>query len=51
MDISLKLESVKGKRAMAVYVSGRCIKHGMTEAEAGALMARLLNEQFAEAKI
>jgi hypothetical protein len=51
MDISIKLETFKGKRGMAVYVSGQCVRHGMTEAEAGALMAKLLNARFSEAKI
>jgi hypothetical protein len=51
MDITLKLENIDGKRGMSVYVSGQCVKQGMPEAEASALMARLLNEQFAEAKI
>jgi len=51
MEVSIKLENINGKRGMAVYVAGRCIKHGLTEAEASALVARLVNEQFSQAKI
>ena len=51
MDISMRLEKVNGRRAMAVYVAGRCIGHGMSEAEATTLVAKLLNEDFAHARI
>ena len=51
MDISMRLERENGRKAMAVYVSGRCIRHGLSEAEASALVAQLLNEDFAHARI
>jgi len=45
----MKLETSGGRRSMAVYMDGRCVKSGLSEAEANALVARLLNEQFAGA--
>ena len=51
MEISIRLEMAGGKAAMAVYVSGKCIRKGLTEAEAGALAARLLNEEFAQPRL
>ena len=51
MQVSLKLENHNGKRGMAVHVAGQCVKNGLSEAEAAALMARILNEQFAQPKL
>lgn len=51
MDIALKLEKINGRTMMAVYVSGRCVRDGLSEAEATALIARLLNEEFAHARV
>ena len=51
MAVSMKLETSNGRRSMAVYVDGRCVKSGLTEAEANALVARLLNEQFAAPRV
>lgn len=51
MEISIKMENSSGRRTMAVYASGRCVRNGLTEAEAGALAAKLINEQFAKAKV
>lgn len=50
MDVSMRLESVDGKRGMSVYMSGHRVKSGLSEEEALELMASLLNSQFAEAK-
>ena len=47
MDVSMKREAVGGRRSMAVYVSGRCIRSGLSEAEALALMAAVLNGELA----
>jgi hypothetical protein len=51
MAVSMKIESSNGRRSMAVYLDGRCVKRGLTEAEANALVSRLLNEQFAAPRL
>jgi len=51
MAVSMKLETNKERRSMAVFVDGRCVKSGLTEAEANALVSRLLNEQFAAPRL
>jgi hypothetical protein len=51
MNITMKLENLNGQHRMAVYLAGRCVERGLTEAQAGELVARLLNAQYAEAKI
>lgn len=51
MDISMRLEKVNGRKTMAVYVSGHRIRQGLSETEASALVAQLLNEDFAHARV
>lgn len=50
MDIAVKRELVAGRPAMAVYCAGRCVEKGLSEQEAMALLASLLNNQFTQAK-
>ncbi|WP_162559290.1 hypothetical protein [Microvirga sp. 17 mud 1-3] len=50
MEVSIRRQQVNHRPAMAVYVSGRCVETGLSEQQAFAKMAELLNAQFAEAK-
>ncbi|MBZ6078175.1 hypothetical protein [Microvirga puerhi] len=49
-DVSMKREVVAGQPTMAIYVSGRLFRSGLSEQEATSLMAELLNRQYTEAK-
>lgn len=51
MDVSMKRVTVGGRPRMAVYVSGRCVKSGLSEQEAVTMMAALLNSELAQPKL
>ncbi|WP_194164546.1 hypothetical protein [Microvirga thermotolerans] len=51
MEIAIRRQDVDGRPAMAVYVSGRCVGAGLSEQQAVAMMADLLNAQYAGATL
>lgn len=50
MDVSINREIVDGRPRMAVHVCACCVRSGLTEQEAVALMAELLNGELARPK-
>ena len=50
MEIKVKLDQL-ARNIRSIYVDGRCVKTGLSAAEADALIRKLLDEAFARPRL